>query len=303
MMESLGPLQVDRAAGVLIGGTAGDALGASYEYRPPCTPEAVQMGEGALTGSDNEDIVARMPDRRSSEHSSRIGTHDACTTGPTRRQPVVDRGETDERRHVEEEAWRAAQARHEWDALPPEPIIRYVRPRTDNEGITGPFHVRSSAPSEQGDVREGAPAKVELGCLVMLTNVSPRCLGGVEGEVMAIQGTRCVVRVTKRRHVAHLKEIDQRWVGATSRMITLERIPLSCCVVLSRPAHPRAKSTWGKPRKDTMIIGRGPIGAKEFKMPTWSGKLVTFRVGDTVRDPDRRTYRVRPDGSWGQVRS
>lgn len=48
--ERMGSTQIDRAAGVLVGAAAGDALGAAYEFGPPCPADAVAMGPGALTG-------------------------------------------------------------------------------------------------------------------------------------------------------------------------------------------------------------------------------------------------------------
>jgi len=41
---------LDRAAGVIVGGAVGDALGAGYEYGALCPPEKVAMRPGALTG-------------------------------------------------------------------------------------------------------------------------------------------------------------------------------------------------------------------------------------------------------------
>lgn len=46
----LTPIQLDRAAGVLVAAAAGDALGAGYEFRTPCSAEEVKMLPGALTG-------------------------------------------------------------------------------------------------------------------------------------------------------------------------------------------------------------------------------------------------------------
>ena len=45
----MGPVQIDRAAGVLVAAAAGDALGAGYEFRIPCPAEEVEMRRGALT--------------------------------------------------------------------------------------------------------------------------------------------------------------------------------------------------------------------------------------------------------------
>ena len=44
------PVQLDRAAGVLVGAAAGDALGAGYEFGARVAPEAVTMRPGSLTG-------------------------------------------------------------------------------------------------------------------------------------------------------------------------------------------------------------------------------------------------------------
>ena len=44
------PVQLDRAAGVLVGSAAGDALGAGYEFGEDVAPEAVTMRPGSLTG-------------------------------------------------------------------------------------------------------------------------------------------------------------------------------------------------------------------------------------------------------------
>ena len=44
------PIQLDRAAGVLVGSAAGDALGAAYEFGARCPADEVAMGRGALTG-------------------------------------------------------------------------------------------------------------------------------------------------------------------------------------------------------------------------------------------------------------
>jgi len=44
------PVQLDRAAGVLVEAAAGDALGAGYEFGAKVTPEAVTMRPGSLTG-------------------------------------------------------------------------------------------------------------------------------------------------------------------------------------------------------------------------------------------------------------
>jgi len=44
------PVQLDRAAGVLVGAAAGDALGAGYEFGAKVAPEAVTMRPGSLTG-------------------------------------------------------------------------------------------------------------------------------------------------------------------------------------------------------------------------------------------------------------
>ncbi len=69
-VDRLTPLQKDRAAGVLVGAAAGDALGAGYEFRLPCPPEDVTMLRGALTGrpagswTDDTDMalgIARVP--------------------------------------------------------------------------------------------------------------------------------------------------------------------------------------------------------------------------------------------------
>ena len=46
----LTPVELDRAAGVLVGGAVGDALGAGYEFRSPCPADKVQLLPGALTG-------------------------------------------------------------------------------------------------------------------------------------------------------------------------------------------------------------------------------------------------------------
>jgi ADP-ribosylglycohydrolase len=48
--DRLGPIELDRAAGVLVGAAVGDALGAGYEFGAPCAAEAVEMRRGALTG-------------------------------------------------------------------------------------------------------------------------------------------------------------------------------------------------------------------------------------------------------------
>ena len=48
--NALTPVQLDRAAGVLVAAAVGDALGAGYEFRSPCPPDEVQMLPGALTG-------------------------------------------------------------------------------------------------------------------------------------------------------------------------------------------------------------------------------------------------------------
>ena len=44
------PIQLDRAAGVLVGGAVGDALGAGYEFAGAPAPEDVTMLRGRLTG-------------------------------------------------------------------------------------------------------------------------------------------------------------------------------------------------------------------------------------------------------------
>ena len=44
------PVQLDRAAGVLVGSAAGDALGAGYEFAPNVAAESVSMLPGRLTG-------------------------------------------------------------------------------------------------------------------------------------------------------------------------------------------------------------------------------------------------------------
>ncbi len=46
----VGPVQMDRAAGVVVAAAVGDALGAGYEFRALCPAEAVEMRRGALTG-------------------------------------------------------------------------------------------------------------------------------------------------------------------------------------------------------------------------------------------------------------
>jgi ADP-ribosylglycohydrolase len=46
----LGPIELDRAAGVVVASAAGDALGAGFEFRPPCPADQVTMKRGALTG-------------------------------------------------------------------------------------------------------------------------------------------------------------------------------------------------------------------------------------------------------------
>ncbi len=47
----LDPVALDRAAGVLVGAAAGDALGAGYEFAmPPPSPEEILMRRGRLTG-------------------------------------------------------------------------------------------------------------------------------------------------------------------------------------------------------------------------------------------------------------
>lgn len=48
--HGMGPVQMDRAAGVLVAAAAGDALGAGYEFRTACPAESVEMRRGALTG-------------------------------------------------------------------------------------------------------------------------------------------------------------------------------------------------------------------------------------------------------------
>jgi ADP-ribosyl-[dinitrogen reductase] hydrolase len=48
--NALKPIQLDRAAGVLVAAAAGDALGAGYEFGSPCPANEVQMLRGALTG-------------------------------------------------------------------------------------------------------------------------------------------------------------------------------------------------------------------------------------------------------------
>ena len=50
MGAPLGPMELDRAAGVVVAAAAGDALGAAYEFGGPVDPAAVRMGVGALTG-------------------------------------------------------------------------------------------------------------------------------------------------------------------------------------------------------------------------------------------------------------
>lgn len=46
----LGPIELDRAAGVLVAAAAGDALGAGYEFGATCEPNSVVMRPGVLTG-------------------------------------------------------------------------------------------------------------------------------------------------------------------------------------------------------------------------------------------------------------
>jgi ADP-ribosyl-[dinitrogen reductase] hydrolase len=46
----LGARELDRAAGVLVGAAAGDALGAAYEFAPPVPADQVRMRAGRLTG-------------------------------------------------------------------------------------------------------------------------------------------------------------------------------------------------------------------------------------------------------------
>ncbi|MHB8319115.1 MAG: ADP-ribosylglycohydrolase family protein [Acidimicrobiales bacterium] len=46
----MSPIELDRGAGVLVAAAAGDALGAGYEFGPPCGPDVVEMRQGALTG-------------------------------------------------------------------------------------------------------------------------------------------------------------------------------------------------------------------------------------------------------------
>ncbi|HVC14522.1 MAG TPA: ADP-ribosylglycohydrolase family protein [Acidimicrobiales bacterium] len=50
MTSTLSAIQKGRAAGVLVGAAAGDALGAGYEFGTPCAPEHAKMLRGALTG-------------------------------------------------------------------------------------------------------------------------------------------------------------------------------------------------------------------------------------------------------------
>lgn len=49
-LSSLSPIQLDRAAGVMVGGAVGDALGAGYEFAAAPAPEDVTMLRGRLTG-------------------------------------------------------------------------------------------------------------------------------------------------------------------------------------------------------------------------------------------------------------
>lgn len=46
----MGPIELDRAAGVIVAAAAGDASGAGYEFRAPCPATEVEMRQGALTG-------------------------------------------------------------------------------------------------------------------------------------------------------------------------------------------------------------------------------------------------------------
>ncbi len=46
----LGARELDRAAGVVVGAAAGDALGAAYEFAPPVPADQVRMRVGRLTG-------------------------------------------------------------------------------------------------------------------------------------------------------------------------------------------------------------------------------------------------------------
>lgn len=53
-MNDLGPVQLDRAAGALIGSAAGDALGAGYEFKTPGPAHAEMVGGGAFGWAPGE---------------------------------------------------------------------------------------------------------------------------------------------------------------------------------------------------------------------------------------------------------